>query len=240
MLLKNQKTYKTGILDPQRGFIVPVRYDLLVRTDHGIIFFQQDSAGYMDSRGRVQMLTSGCQVLSSYSEGYAVCGKLVLHASRERFPSAQIIYSAEGAAAAQYAYMDANGKLISGYFDWVGPFRGGYAQVIKNNETFMVDTKGQKVTFRQGEILVSYFEQGLAIAQQGQHFGLVDKTGRLVLPAQFNAIETDRNQPGGALISKVNKGNHMLSVAVPKFVKGTIEVVAGDGKKSRVTVEGIK
>ena len=240
ILLKHQKTYKTGIFDPQRGFILPVRYDLLARTDKGLIFFQKDSAGYMDSRGRVQMLTPGCQVLSAYSEGYAVCGKLVPNASRERFPSAQIIYSAEGSAAVQYAYMNASGKLISGYFDWVGPFRGGYAQVIKNNETFMVDTKGQKVAFRPGEILVSYFEQGVAIVQQGQHFGLVDKTGRLLLPVQFNSIETDRNQPGGPLISKVNKGNHMLAVAVPKFVKGTIEVVADDGKKSRVTVEGIK
>jgi DNA-binding transcriptional regulator/RsmH inhibitor MraZ len=238
ILLKNQKTYKTGIFDPQHGFIVPVRYDLLERSDKGIIFFQQDSAGYMDARGHVQLLTPNCQILSAYSEGYAVCGKLVANATREKFPSAQIIYAAQGSSAAQYAYMDATGKLVSGYFDWVGPFRGGYAQVIKNNETFMVDTKGQKAVFGAGGILVSYFQQGLAVVRQGRYVGLVDKAGRMVVPAQYRAIETTQALQGNStLVSKANKGNHLLSVVIPKIADGTVEVTTEDGKKSRLTVE---
>lgn len=239
LLLKHQKAYKMGVLDLQRGFIVPVRYDLLAETQDGFLFFQQDSAGYLDRQGKVRLLTPACQMLSAFHEGYAICGKLVPNASRAQYPSAQIIYSTErGPTAVQFAYMDASGKLISGYFDWAGPFQDGYATVIKDNEPFMIDTKGKKVTFANNLVLVSYFKQGLAVARQGNRYGLVDKTGRLMLPAEYQQIETERlRQSYVSIVAKGSRDNNLQPITVPKITEGMVDVVTGDGRKSRVAVE---
>ncbi|MBF9143740.1 WG repeat-containing protein [Hymenobacter properus] len=239
-VVKNRTTYKAGIFDLREGFIVPARYDALVPTADGVVFFQGDSAGYMDRRGRITLLTSNCQSLSTFTNGYAVCGKLVPNASRDQFPSAQIIYTTHAyPVAVQYAYMDATGKLLTGYFDWVGPFKDGYAMVIKNNETFMINAKGHKVQAANGGLLVSYFAAGVAVAKLNGTYTLVNKAGKPVLPGPYNAITTERiSQPNSTIFTKDHRGNHMLALEVPKLEDGAVEVVTMNNQKQRVKLAG--
>lgn len=237
LVLKNERTNQSGLFDLKRGFIIAPRYDVLEQTPQGFIFFQRDSAGYLNPQGRMRLLTSNCQLVSEFSEGYAVCGKLVPNASRSQYPAAQIISSAQGSAAVQYAYMDASGKLISDYFDWVGPFRGGYAFVRKNTESFLIDTKGQKVVFPGGLVLVSYFHQGVAVVQLGNRFGLADRAGRLVLPAEYKSIETEPQYPGySQLVGRQKTTNTLEPVTIPKLQKGRIRVVNAAGQSQLVAV----
>ncbi|MGI4741245.1 MAG: WG repeat-containing protein [Janthinobacterium lividum] len=232
-----RSTYKYGIFDLREGFIVPAIYDKAEEADGGIVFFQGENAGYMDRRGHKGLLASQCQMLSAFSNGYAVCGKL-LPASRGQFPGAQIIYSTEAyPLAVQYAYMDATSKLVTGYFDWVGPFYGGIASVQKNNEAYMINTKGQKIVVAPGVVLASYFSQGLALVRQGMHYGLINKAGRLVVPPKYRSIVTDQVRQGSmTLYSKKNKGNHLLPITVPKLVKGTVEVEPDKGQNLQLVV----
>ena len=241
-VVKKRATYKAGIFDLREGFIQPARYDALVPTPDGIVFFQGDSAGYMDKRGHLTLLTASCQALSTFSNGYAVCGKLVPNATRRQFPSAQIVYSTEkGPVAVQYAYMDATGKLISGYFDWVGPFKDGYALVIKNDESFMVNTKGHKVQAANGGRLVSYLKAGVAVAELSGTFTLVNKTGQPVLPGTYKSIATENiSQANSTLYTKDHSGNTMLGLKVPKLVDGAVEVVTMDGHTQRIKLGGAK
>jgi hypothetical protein len=236
-----RSTYKYGIFDLREGFLVPPTYDKAEEADGGIVFFQGENAGYMDRRGHKGLLASQCQLLSAFSNGYAVCGKL-LPASRGQFPGAQIIYSTEAyPLAVQYAYMDATSKLVTGYFDWVGPFYGGVASVLKNNEAYMINTKGQKIMVAPGVVLASYFSQGLALVRQGMHYGLINKAGRLVVPVKYRSIGTDQVHQGSiVLYSKKNKGNHLLPITVPKLVKGTIEVEPDRGQTLRLIVSDSK
>jgi hypothetical protein len=237
-VVKKRATYKSGIFDLREGFIQPARYDALVPTADGIVFFQGDSAGYMDSRGHLKLLTSNCQSLTTFSNGYAVCGKLVPNASRRQFPSAQITYTTDAyPVAVQYAYMDATGKVISGYFDWVGPFKDGYALVIKNDETFMVNTKGHKVQAANGGLLVSYLKDGVAIAKLGSSYTLVDKAGNPVLPGTYRSIATERiSQANSEIFTKDHNGNRMLALTVPKLENGVVEVVTMENQKQRIKV----
>lgn len=232
-VVKKRATYKAGIFDLREGFIVPPRYDELVPTADGIVFFQRDSAGYMDRRGRITLLTSNCQSLSTFSNGYAVCGKLVPNATRRQFPSAQISYSTEAyPVAVQYAYMDATGKRITDYFDWVGPFKDGYALVIKNDETFMVNTKGHKVQAANGGRLVSYLHEGVAVAELNGTYTLVNKAGQPALPGTYRSIATETiNQANSTIFTKDHSGNHMLALKVPKVEDGAVEVVTMDNQK---------
>lgn len=241
-MLQHQKTGKYALFDPQKGFLLPARYDLLTQVGNGLVFFQHDSAGYLDGRGRLRLLTPGCQVLSAYHEGFAVCGKLVPNASRRDYPSAQIIYSTEKyPLAAQYAYMDATGKLISDYFDWVGPFRDGYARVLKNDEHYMIDTHGRRAVLPGGDTLISYFNHGLALVQQGALVGLADKTGRVVLPPTFRSIKTERSYSGDSqLASFANKGNTLLPCTAPKLTNGSVTVTDADGHERQVAVPATK
>ncbi|MGI4874742.1 MAG: WG repeat-containing protein [Janthinobacterium lividum] len=237
LVLKNEKTNKSGLFDAKRGFVFPMRYDVLAQTPQGFIFFQPDSAGYLNPEGRLRLLAPSCQLLSEFSEGYAVCGKLVPNATRSQYPAAQIAYSAQGSVAVQYAYMNSAGKLISDYFDWVGPFYGGYAFVRKNLESYMIDTKGQKVTYPGGATLVSYFHKGLAVVQQGNRFGLADQTGRLVLPTEYKSIETERQYPGySQLVGRQKTTNTLEPVTIPKLQKGSIRVVTAAGQSQLVAV----
>lgn len=240
-VLRNEKTNQSGLFDIKRGFIIPMRYDVLEQTPQGFIFFQRDSAGYLNPQGRLRLLAPGGQFLSEFSEGYAACGKLVINATRSQYPAAQVIYSAQGNTAVQYAYMDTTGKLISAYFDWVGPFRGGYAFVRKNLESYMINTKGQKVTYPGGLTLVSYFHNGLAVVQQGNRFGLANQTGRLVLPAEYKSIETERQYLGyNQFVGKQKTTNTLEPVITPKLQKGSIRVVTADGQSKLISVAASK
>ena len=237
VVLKSEKTHKSGLFDLQRGFLIPPRYDVLEQTPQGFLFFQGDSAGYLSPQGTVRLLTPDCQLLSEFSEGYAVCGKLLPTASRSQYPGAQIIYSAQGNAAVQYAYLDASGKLISDYFDWVGPFHGGYALVRKNSESYAIDTRGQKVNFPGGLVLASYFHQGVAVVRQGNRYGLADQAGRLVLPAEYNSIETAQQYLDyGALVGRQKSTNTLEPVKVPYLQQGRVRVVNGAGQSQLVVV----
>ncbi|MGI4734634.1 MAG: WG repeat-containing protein [Janthinobacterium lividum] len=237
-IVTKRSTYKFGIFDLREGFIVPPTYDKAEEADGGIIFFQGKNAGYMDRRGHKGLLTPQCQVLSAFSNGYAVCGKLIPHAARGQYPGAQIIYSTEAyPLAVQYAYMDATGKLVTGYFDWVGPFYGSYASVQKDNEAYMINAKGQKIVVAPGVVLVSYFSHGLAVVRQGTHYGLANKAGRLVVAPMYHTVTTDQVRQGSTVLySQENKGNNLLPITVPKVVNGLIEVVTDKGQKVHLAV----
>ncbi|WBO86089.1 WG repeat-containing protein [Hymenobacter yonginensis] len=238
LVLQDERTHKSGLYDLQRGFLIPPRYDVLQQTPLGFIFFQQDSVGYLSHSGQLRLLTPDCQLLSEFTEGYAVCGKLVPNASRDQYPGAQLIHSAQGSTAVQYTYQDAAGKQISAdYFDWVGPFHGGYALVRKHNESYGIDTKGQKVTYSGGLVLASYFHQGVALVRQGKLFGLIDQRGRLVLPARFTSIETEPQYAGSSnLVGQHRTTNTLEPVTVPRLQQGRVRVVDTAGQSQLLEI----
>ncbi|MBG8555037.1 WG repeat-containing protein [Hymenobacter guriensis] len=246
LILKHKKTGKHGLLDPRTGrWVAPLRYQMLAQTREGYIFFQGDSAGYLDRQGGVRLLVPDFELLSPFHEGYAACGKRVSGASRGQYPSAQITYSvggAGGSSATQYAFIDANGKRISDYFDWVGPFQGGYASVRKNHEAYMIDTKGKPASVG-GYVLVSYFgPEGLAVVRQGRLFGLVNREGKLLVPTEYKSIATVGSYPGDHhFVSRVRSDENSLDeVMIPAVRDNLLRVTDREDKAIQVPLPEVK
>ena len=250
IVLRHRVSGRAALLDPLDGrFLLPPRYETLVRFTHDVVFFQGDSAGYLDFQGRLLRLETNFRYFSGYHEGRAVVARKATVPRRSLLPSepSEPDLTAPRPDSVQvfhYAYVDAGGRVVSPFFDWAGPFQDGYACVRRGGEQYMVDGLFQPAFFGTAR-LVSYFQRGVAVVRDGQRYGLVDTRGRLVLPVQYQAIGmteegdmTEENRMPNAVVIGLDNNAPDWRLPLPRIQQGHILVTRAKGESLLLPLPG--
>jgi hypothetical protein len=253
IVLRHRVSGRNALLDPLNGhFLLPPRYETLVRFTHDVVFFQGDSAGYLDFQGRLLRLETTFRYFSGYHEGRAVVARNVKVPRRSLLPSEpgeSNLTAPEPTPAPgprpdsvqvfRYAYVDARGRVVSPFFDWAGPFQDGYACVRRGGEQYMVDGLFQPAVFGTAR-LVTYFLRGVAVVRDGTQYGLVDTQGRLVLPVQYQAIDmTEEYRMANGVVGPPGDNNATRwPMPLPRIQQGHIHVTRAEGESALLPLPG--
>lgn len=229
--IKNKKTDKYGIISYDKSVMIPCKYDCLGSLSEGrIVFFRGDTAGYLNARGEeVIELWFPCYGLSAFSEGRALAS-ILLPGGRDQYPTAQIISDGQTTMARRFVWIDSTGQIINRQsFDWVTRFRDGVSLVTNNGVRYMVDTNLVRMTVSDKYDYCSYFFQGYAAITDGKKFGLVDSTGKIVIPVEYDEIAIREDGPGGiSFIDNTGHGSNTYGqFIVPDIIDGNIKVRKG-------------
>jgi len=96
-------------------------------------------------------------------------------------------------AVRKWAIIDAAGKSSAQRYDEVGSMENGLAPVRRDGKWGYVDAKGAEVIAPTYEKAEPFFAGGeVAKVTLGGKMGLIDKTGKVVLPLQYDDIDTIR------------------------------------------------
>ena len=131
-------------------------------------------------------------------------------------------------------YVDASGTVVIPLvFDVAGSFSEGLAQVRVDEKLGYIDTRGNMVLQLDSEYInFSMFIDGHAIVVTGNFpesgkIGLIDRAGRLVLPAEYEGID-------GYLSVASNWGSGVTN----SRYKDGVMIIRKDGKYGLVTTQG--
>ncbi len=240
VVIKHTKTDKYGIVSCDSSVNIPVRYDCLGPVNGGrIVFFNKDTAGYLNTKGEVVIrINFPCDGLSAFHNGYALCA-VRAQGGRAQHPSAQVVSDGQTTFARKFVWIDTTGNLAGGIgFDWASPTINGMTLVILHMETFAFDSTLKRMKVQGKFDYVSYFDNGYAVISDGTSFGLVDSTGKIVIPVKHDGIAMKRDEsiPSRGLVMRnghIENSGHMGKV-IPEIINGTIKVF--DGEKEEVIV----
>lgn len=231
LTIKNKKTGKYGIISYDSSVTVPCKYDCLSGLTEGrIVFFRGDTAGYLNAQGKeIIELWFPCYGLSGFTNGRALAS-ILLPGGRDQYPTAQIRSDGQTTMARRFVWIDTMGQIINRQsFDWVTKFRGGVSLVINNGEQYMVDTNLVRMKVQNKYDYCCYPYLGYSVITDGKNYGLVDSTGKIVLPVEYDEIAMREDGPGGIgfLDNTGHADNTYGQFIVPNIVDGKIVVRKG-------------
>jgi hypothetical protein len=109
----------------------------------------------------------------------------------------------------KHGYIDPRGKVvIQPQFEEAGCFSEGLAAVTMGDQRFYIDREG-KIAFRAPTTQTGWFHEGLAVfvTEDRTHFGFMDRSGGIAIPATFDYTERDRPRGFSEGLALVSTGN---------------------------------
>ncbi len=150
--------------------------------------------GYVDRQGKLKLLSSITHA-GNFSNGLAVVERKAVNGYINRKMEFE----------------------IEPVFTFASSFADGLALVRRNGEYYYINTRGQQVINRNG----SSFSEGLAFFEVESRYGLMDTTGNVLAPPQFDDVEAFSNGLAGVRIN--NKWGYAdrtgTIVIAPEFEK---------------------
>ena len=199
----NAKDPKCGYVNRDFKMVIPAVYDSCYDFSDGLGVVADESkklGGYVDRSGKLQ-LPLRYEVACSFSDGVA---KVVLN-NRWVFidKNGSMLFGAratgcqpftDGRAGAPdgklWGYQDRSGKfVIPARYDSVRNFSGGRAFVLDHNVFKLIDLQGNEIPLARPLEAVEDFKQGLAQVKVAGKLGLLDTSGRLATPPEYEKIE---------------------------------------------------
>lgn len=118
-------------------------------------------------------------------------------------------------------FIDSKGKIaIKPVYRRSTVFRNGFAIVsLDDDERFFIDSSGHRLTapaFEEAWL----FNEGLAGVKVNGKWGFIDRNGKLVIPAKFDAADSFC---GGLAVVAVNKGDKLKFGFIDKTGKYTVQ-----------------
>ncbi len=161
---------KFGVIDHRGAAVLAPTFDFIGSFRNGLALFAQgDRFGYIDRRGQV-LIQPTFEDASDFSEGLACVG------TRR------------------------NGEHVAGYINPAGryviepqsidggPFHQGLAAVRSAEGAYFINKTGQRVFSTDKVERFGNFSEGLAPAMVDGLFGFVDRTGKMVIPPQWQTV----------------------------------------------------
>lgn len=230
-ILVRDSVYKFGVLDNNLEVRIPVVYDKLhLVKNNDIIFFKNDSSGYMDHDGNV-LRSLNQEWVSNIINGYGMVAIKVYGKTREELPCAQFVFKQDESYAMQYAYVDSLGQRINNQtYDWAYPFVGELAKAMKDCGFVFINKKGIPTQFDSLKVQSDFNGDFVIVYGAKGKFGLFHKSRGLIIPCKFDEIKTT----DGALIRqriyhKTEKSRNLANTQqVPKIENGFIWVKKGE------------
>lgn len=167
-----ERDRKWGFIDRTGREVVPPRYESVTDFSEGMASVRLDGRwGFIDRTGR-EVVAPQYDSVYAFHDGLAV------------------IRTDDGVG-----FIDKSGRIVVSprYLDAM-PFSEGMAAVYNDGWGF-VDTTGREVVAPQygnpfsNSVDGTLFSEGLAVVYQNRKAGFIDKTGKLVIPIQFDYAE---------------------------------------------------
>lgn len=173
-LLKVEKNNKCGFVNTEGKIIIPVKYLDAGEFAEDLVWVEKDDAlvGFIDKNNKtvIDFVFDYC---GDFSEGFASATKYALEEGQED----------------TYGFIDKTGKFVLKMdYDEAGDFKEGLAPVCIDGKYTFIDRKGKPVcppTYN----AAGNFLLGLSCVQleDSGKWGYADKTGKLVIPYQFDS-----------------------------------------------------
>lgn len=226
-ILVRDSSYKFGILDDHLNIRIPVIYDKLHISAYGdIIYFKNDSSGFLDYDGNI-LQSINQEWVSEIVNGYGLRAVPVYGKTRKEMPCAQFVFSDKESYAVQYVYVDSLGNKIGiETYDWAYPFNGELAKAMKDCEYVFLNKKGEVTKF-DGLKVESDMKNGfLLVSDSKEKYGLYHEKDGLVIRCEFDDIEMAQGKLSRQHIyHKIQKTRNLAaSQFVPKIENGFVWV----------------
>ena len=169
-----------GAVDNKGNLVIPVDYDYLGSYFDGLMNFKKDEKyGFVDRNNKV-VIPNVYGNISNFFNGLA--------------PVKEI-------ASGKYGYIDKqNTMVIPAIYQDAEDFTDGYAMVKRktggrggDDEVALINTKGKELTDFSYSFISARQPGGLFLAKQGKLYGLLDSTGKLVLPVSYPELTSTFN-----------------------------------------------
>lgn len=211
--------YKFGAIDKTGKLVIPIEFDNIGKFKNGLAWAKKGNiTGYIDKTGK---FVKQCDyAIMHESEGFAVVKRI-------------------GSEYKGYGIIDKNGNfLLPMKYDYIGGFSEGLSLVRPDffeDRVYYIDKTGKKVLEIEGNS--GDFKEGLAYIIKNGKYGVIDKTGKVVIPIIYDYVK-DFND-GLAYVWKDDKigyidknGNEVVPIKYD-YIGGFIEglAVARIGKK---------
>lgn len=156
------KNDKFGILDKNGKVFIPAKYDLLSFFNHGLaIFTVGDKTGLLDKNQKI-VVPAVHEIFSAHNKTNYVVIKgeeYILYNIAQNKPIAGgfgylslhddtnlILAEKDG----KYGFIDEQGKTVIPFkFDYASSFMDGVSTILENEETYFINTKGERVESEQ-------------------------------------------------------------------------------------------
>lgn len=238
-IFEDPKTLKKGILQfKSRRIIVPAIYtSLTVLSKDSILYFRNDTAGIMNSSGKVVFrFPAPCYGATGFQNGRALC---VAQAPGQS-PDVE-------APLVKYFWLNPKcGIINNAFFDWFAKFDNGRALVANDGRYFMVDTLMRPIKALGKYDYYSYFSQGYAIiGQEAKKFGVINDKGTIVVPVEYDGVNSVSERGLADEYRDVQNGIPYYDVSgnmqvtngfryVPEIIDGLITVTKGEKEEELV------
>ena len=184
-----QRAGKYGVVNTQGEEVIPIKYDSIGLKSNGIVSARiDDKFGYINIKGEEVIPLRKYEGIWACYEG--------LHC---------VIYNGK------YGFLSEKGYEIPCIYDDADSFRNGYAKVVINGETKIIDKLGNYVELDinnnnknniQHQLYddIEHFSEGYAVVSRRGKYGYIDTQGRLVIDLKFDTAGSFHN--GGACVGE--------------------------------------
>ncbi len=184
----------TGYLDEKGKLLVPCQYEQLYYGGKNLLlFFSDGGAGYLDMHGKVKFRVGNVFKMSTFSNGYALCGykvtdpkKFIAGVTAET-DFHQVRYQMH------HRLIDSLGRFVSPEtFVYINRFEGGCALVFRNGRWQYVDKRLKEIVLPDGSRLCSNFYKGTAMVRNVKKntVGVVNEKLEVIVPVIYDVIDT--------------------------------------------------
>ncbi len=194
---------KYGYIDKTGKTVVPFKYDLSEPFHEGLAKVTVgEKSGFIDKTGK-ELTPLKYDTVGRFHEGFAAvrvgngasgkCG-YIDKASREVIPLKYYACNEFSEGLAHVRLPDASGHILDGFIDKSGavalPFSRDYYVVFDFHEGLLAvndhyEDKNGRTVLKPGHDYLGEFSEGLAMVKINGKLGFIDKSGRLVIPVQF-------------------------------------------------------
>ncbi len=163
--------YKFGAIDKTGKLVIPIEFDYIDKFENGLAWAKKGNVtGYIDKTGK---FVKQCDyAIMHESEGFAVVKRI-------------------GSEYKGYGIIDKNGNfLLPMKYDYIGGFSEGLSLVRPDffeDRVYYIDKTGKKVLEIEGNS--GDFKEGLAYIRKNGKYGVIDKTGKVVIPIIYDYVK---------------------------------------------------
>ncbi len=139
----------------------------------------------------------------------------------------------------KFGFIDKMGhEVIKPDYDMAMDFQDGLVAVIKDNQKFFINKKGEKVSKNYDKVLS--FQKGYAIVSLNNKYGLINKNMEEVIPLNYDSIDYPSNDlilvEENGILKYLNLDNQVV-ITLPKNIK---EASSFKNGLAKVVTEGYK